>query len=178
MSHHKAHCTFEKPVARRKETADRPYETEIRSSEASSPPIASPQSRAQRSHSLQRGLDLSALPSVSRSVGHGLRMVFLPVRIRESPLSPSCSSLADAAYCRHTEDRKDNRGDGDVDCDLGACGEAGPALSCCLGGWSVQSICDRGVASERLSVYRCDSQDPRNGRETHGTFSMLFQLPV
>ena len=92
-------------------------------------------------------LKFVSLAPVARSVGHDLRMVLFPVRIRESPLSSPCFPLGDAAYRRDADDCENDGSDGGVDGDLGAGGETGPALGESLGGWTGQSLSDCGVAS-------------------------------
>ena len=51
----------------------------------------------------QSNLNFVLLPPITRPVGHDLRMVLLPIRIRESPLSPPCLPLGDAAYRRDAD---------------------------------------------------------------------------
>ena len=98
----------------------------------------------------QSKLKFILLPPITRPAGHDLRMVLLPIRIRESPLSPPCLPLGDAAYRRDPDEGEDYGADGGVDSDLRANGEIGPALGGSLGWWTGQSLSDCGVASAKL----------------------------
>lgn len=98
----------------------------------------------------QWNLKFIPLPPVARPIGHDLRMVLFPIRIGESPLSPPCLPLGDAAYRRDANESEDNGADGSVDRDLRASGETSPALGDSLGWWTGQSLGDCGVASATI----------------------------
>ena len=98
----------------------------------------------------QSNLNFILLAPITRPVGHDLRMVLLPICIGESPLSPPCFSLGDAAYRRDADQGEEHGADGGVDSDLRASGEIGPALGGSFGWWTGQSLSDCGVASAPL----------------------------